>query len=117
MNKAIIVCGSSGAGKSTYGKRLAGKLKAAFLDIDSATERMVRLSLSLSDNNPDDRDSSFFKKNYRQPIYDQLFDIALENISQINVVIAGPFTKEIRDNKWPKILETILWPALPLNHT
>ena len=83
MNKAIIVCGIPGAGKSTYGKRLAKELKAVFLDIDSATERLVRLSLFLSDHNPDDRDGAFFKNNYRQPIYDQLFDIACENISQI----------------------------------
>ena len=107
MNKAIIVCGIPGAGKSTYGKRLAKELKAVFLDIDSATERLVRLSLLLSDHNPDDRDGAFFKNNYRQAIYDQLFDIACENISQIDVVIVGPFTKEIRDIEWPKTLESI----------
>jgi len=108
MNKAIVVCGSPGAGKSTYGKRLAKELKAVFLDIDSATERLVRLSLSLSDHDLDDRDSGFFKNNYRQPIYNQLFDIACENIPHIDVVIAGPFTKEIRDIEWPETLERIL---------
>lgn len=108
MNTAIIVCGSPGAGKSTYGKRLSKKIKAAFIDIDTATERMVRLSLSLCGNDPDDRDSAFFKINFRQPIYDQLFDIARENLSQVNVVIVGPFTKEIRDIEWPRQLEIIL---------
>jgi dephospho-CoA kinase len=108
MNKAIIVCGSPGAGKSTYGKRLAKELKAAFIDIDTATECLVRLSLSLSGHDPDDRDSAYFKNHYRQPVYDQLFDIACENISQIDVVIVGPFTKEIRNIEWPKTLENIL---------
>lgn len=103
----IIVCGSPGAGKSTYGKTLATRLNAVFLDIDSATERLVRLSLHLSDHDPDDRDSAFFKENYRQPIYDQLFDIARDNIAQLDVVIAGPFTKEIRDGEWPKTLERL----------
>ncbi|RLB93849.1 MAG: ATP-binding protein [Deltaproteobacteria bacterium] len=113
---ATIVCGSPGAGKSTYGKILAKKLQAAFIDIDTATERLVRLSLSLSGHDPDDRDSTFFKNNFRQPVYDQLFDIARENLTQIDVVIAGPFTKELRDTKWPEKLESLLKASVEIHY-
>lgn len=101
MHKSFIICGSPGAGKSTYGKRLSQERKAAFLDIDTVTERLVRAGLSLSQGDPDDRDSSDFKTTFRQPIYDTLFDIARENLHWCDVVITGPFTKELRNPNWP----------------
>ena len=100
MTKAYIVCGSPGAGKTVYGKKLAERMGAAFLDIDVSTERMVRLALKLAGHDPADRDSSFFKEHFRDPIYEQLFDIARDNLKHIDVVIAGPFTKELRDPLW-----------------
>lgn len=99
-----IVCGSPGAGKTTYGKKLATGRGAVFLDIDVATERLVRLALLQSRHNPDDRDSVYFKKAFRTCIYEQLFDIARDNISVNSVVIAGPFTREIQDAHWPEKL-------------
>ena len=102
--RAIIVCGSPGAGKTTYGKKLAAEIGAVFLDIDTATERLVRLSLRESGKDPDDRDSPNFKQIYREPIYEQLFDIARDNLPFNRVVIAGPFTREIRDAQWPRRL-------------
>lgn len=68
MTKAIIVCGSPGAGKTTYGKQLAEGLGAVFLDIDVSTERLVRLALEQSGADPDDRDSACFKQVYRDSI-------------------------------------------------
>ena len=90
--KAYIVCGAPGAGKTTYGKKLAAEKKAAFLDIDTATERLVRLALEKSGHDPDDRDSTHFKRHYRHPIYEQLFDTARDNLPFTNVVITGPFS-------------------------
>ena len=104
MAQVIIVCGSPGSGKTTYGKRLAERTGAMFLDIDTATERLVRLSLKESGGNPDDRDSLDFKRVYREPVYEQLFDIARDNLPFNQVVIAGPFTQEIRDSHWPRKL-------------
>ena len=104
MTKVFIVCGSPGAGKTTYGKKLAAEIGAVFLDIDISTERLVQLALRQSGNDPDDRDSSYFKQNFRKPIYEQLFDIARDNLSFNSVVITGPFTKEIQDAKWPEKL-------------
>mgnify|MGYP001027510595 CR=1 FL=1 len=104
MGKAFIVCGSPGSGKSTYGQALAEKRRAFLLDIDFSTERLVRLSLAESGHNPDDRDSTYFKNTYRQPIYDTLFDITRQNLPWNDVVIIGPFTREIRNADWPSEL-------------
>lgn len=116
MSKAIIVCGSPGAGKSTYGKQLAANLGAVFLDIDTATERLVRLALQQSGGDPDDRDSIDFKRIYRAPIYEQLFDIARDNLPVNPVVIAGPFTREIQDARWPQTLSRHLNASVELHY-
>jgi predicted kinase len=113
MNQAYLVCGSPGAGKTTYGKTLAEKEQAVFLDIDVATERLVRLALSLAGHNPDDRDSPYFKQHFRDPVYEQLFDIARDNLPLSSVVIAGPFTQEMKDPKWPEKLAARL--GTPVN--
>jgi predicted kinase len=100
MTRAYIVCGSPGAGKTFYGKTLAERLGAVFLDIDVSTERLVRLALALAGHDPADRDSPFFKDHFRDPIYEQLFDIARDNLRRIDVVIAGPFTQELKNPQW-----------------
>lgn len=92
--------GPPAAGKTTYGKKLAAEKAAAFLDIDTATELVVRAGLKLANQNPDDRDSSLFKTAFRQSIYQTLFAIAKDNLGQVDVVIVGPFTQEARDVKW-----------------
>ena len=99
MGQAFIICGSPGSGKSVYGKALAEKRGAVLLDIDFSTERLIRLSLAESGYDPDDRDSAYFKKTFRQPIYDTLFDIARQNLSWIDVIIVGPYTREIRKER------------------
>lgn len=101
MKQAIIVCGSPGAGKTTYGKQLTAELGAVFLDIDMSTERLVQLALRQSGHDPDDRDSAHFKQVYREAIYEQMFDIARDNLPFNPVVIAGPFTRELQDAEWP----------------
>jgi predicted kinase len=97
MNKTFVVCGNPGSGKSFYGRQLSKDHGAVFLDIDIVTERLVRAGLSLAQQDPDDRDSDGFKETLRQPIYDTLFDISRENLQWNDVVIVGPFTKELRN--------------------
>lgn len=100
MPKVIIVCGSPGAGKTTHAKRLAANGAATLLDIDTVSERLVKVGLIESGHHPDDRDSAYFKRTYRESIYQALFDIARENLPYHDVVIVGPFTKEIQDPDW-----------------
>lgn len=81
--------------------RLAADRHATVLDIDNSTERLVRLALVESGHSPDDRDSDYFKRTFREPIYEALFDIAKGNLPVQDVVVVGPFTKEINDPGWP----------------
>ena len=101
MPKVIIVCGTPGSGKTTHAKRLAASRPTVVLDIDTVTERLVKVGLTESGHSPDDRDSDYFKRTYREPIYQALFDIARENLPYHDVVLTGPFTKEIQDPDWP----------------
>ena len=104
MNKTFIVCGTPGSGKTTYARQLAVDRHATMLDIDTVTERLVRIALVESGHSSDDRDSEYFKDTFREPIYEALFDIARENLSVQDVVVVGPFTREINDPDWPKKL-------------
>ena len=101
MHKAFIVCGPPAAGKTTHGRKLAAQHNATLLDIDTVTETMVRASLQVAGRDPNDRDSPWFKTHFRQPIYDTLFAIAAENLLAQDVIIIGPFTREIQDPNWP----------------
>lgn len=116
MAKAYIVCGSPGSGKTTYGKKLAQEKQAVFLDIDMSTERLVRLALDLAGHDCEDRDSPYFKHHFRNPIYEQLFDIARDNLPLRSVVIAGPFTKEKRGPQWPEKLAAHLGTPVEIHY-
>ena len=112
MPTAIIVCGTPGAGKTTHARRLASKSGATLLDIDTVTERLVRTGLIASGHDPDDRDSDYFKRTYREPVYEALFDIARENLQFNDVLIVGPFTREIQDPDWPaKLVQRLASPV------
>ena len=108
MKTLFIVCGRPASGKSTYAAKLAVEKHAALLDIDTVTERLVRTALIEKGSDPNDRDSEYFKSTFRVPIYETLFDIAKENLFHIDVVLVGPFTREIENSDWPSKMEGIL---------
>jgi len=108
MAKAFIVCGAPGSGKTTHARELAETGAATLLDIDTVSERLVKIGLVESGRSPDDRDSDYFKRTYRAPIYQALFDIARENLHFHDVIIVGPFTREIQDPHWPVELSSRL---------
>ncbi len=116
MHTSIIVCGSPGSGKSTYAARLAAARQAALLDIDTVTERLVRIALARSGHSPDDRDSGYFKQTFREPIYETLFAIARENLPFQDVVIVGPFTRELQDRDWPARLRERLGSTVEVHY-
>jgi predicted kinase len=116
MHKTFIVCGTPGSGKTTHARRLAAERHACLLDIDTATERLVRIALSESGHNSDDRDSDYFKHTFREPIYETMFDIARENLTLQDVIIAGPFTREINDPDWPNKLGKSLGGAIEVHY-
>ena len=107
MNSLTIVCGSPASGKSTYAAKLAEKQRATLLDIDTCSEQLVQLALAESGRDPNDRDSKYFKEKFRDVIYTTVFTVAQENIIYTNVIIVGPFTKEILNPDWPATLEKL----------
>lgn len=116
MHTSYIVCGSPGSGKSTYARQLAAARHAALLDIDTVTERLVRIALVQSGRSQDDRDSGYFKRSFREPVYETLFDIARENLPFLDTVIVGPFTKEIKDPDWPSTLYQVLGSSIEVHY-
>ncbi len=100
--RATIICGSPGSGKSTYARALANAQHAVLLDIDTCSERLVMAGLKMAGHDPMDRDSEVFKEHFREAIYETLFDIAKENLAHCDVVIVGPFTRELRIDDWPE---------------
>ena len=65
----------------------------------------MRAGLSLAGMDPDDRDSPAYKRVYRDAVYEAMFDLAVANLPQIPVVLAGPFTREGGEDDWPARLE------------
>ncbi|WAC17958.1 AAA family ATPase [Luteolibacter sp. SL250] len=103
-----IVFGPPAAGKTVYSRALAAALGACLLDSDEVTERMVRAGLGLAGHDPDDRHSPEYKRTFRDPVYETLFDLAVSNLPNVPVVIAGPFTREGGEPDWPDRLEARL---------
>lgn len=95
-----LVTGQPGVGKTTWGKALAQRQQAVFLDIDTVTQDVVQAGLSCAQHNPQDRDSEFFKQHFRLPIYASLFATAQSNLTHLPVVITGPFTTELSNPSW-----------------
>lgn len=100
LNNVYVICGPPGAGKTTLGTWLARRKHCCLVDIDACTERLVRVGLALSGHDINDRDGAFFKQNFREPVYETLFDIAASQPSGSDIVIVGPFTKELRNPSW-----------------
>lgn len=99
-----MVCGNAGVGKSTFAAELCRQKSAVLIDIDTVTERLARLVLRGHGLPEDDRDSPAYKGLLREPVYEALFDVALDNLPQLPCVIVGPFTRERRDRRWPERL-------------
>lgn len=93
----IIVCGNAGVGKTTFGQKIAAERSCCLLDIDTVSERLVRVGLAAADMDPDDRDSPSYKRMFRDAIHQTLFDIARQNLLHESCVIVAPFTRERRD--------------------
>jgi predicted kinase len=106
--RAFVVCGNAGAGKSTFARELCREHGAVLVDIDTVTERLAKLVLGGHGLSEDDRDSDAYKALLRAPIYETLFDVAVENLERLPCVIVGPFTRERRLADWPDRLRARL---------
>jgi predicted kinase len=111
---AYVVCGNAGVGKTTFAARLCLEKGAVLVDIDTVTERLARLVLRGHGLSEDDRDSPAYKALLREPVYEALFDVAIDNLPCLPCVIVGPFTRERRDARWPERLAQRLGTAVEI---
>lgn len=93
-SKLLVVCGSAGTGKTTWARQLARHHRAALLDLDTVSERLVTAAQAELGRDVRDRDSPDYKRVYREAIHETLFAIARE--CEGSVVVVAPFTKERR---------------------
>jgi predicted kinase len=99
LERITVVCGNAGTGKSTWARALAVRLGAALLDLDTVSERLVVAAQRELGRDPFDRDSTDYKRVFREPVHETLFAIARECGGQ--VVLVAPFTRERRQPDFP----------------
>ena len=98
----ILVAGGPGAGKTTFGRALARRLREAILlDKDVIASVWVDAMLESFDGGRVDRDSAFYWNTVRALEYGALMATALDNLVLGKSVIAvAPFGPELRDSAW-----------------
>jgi adenylate kinase family enzyme len=116
FEKIWVVAGLPACGKSTVARRIASSSRCTLIDSDVVADRLVRVGMKLSGNDENDRDSDVYKENYREAVYETMYDLAtqqstdvaltgccciLSYLSFLNVFLKkGPFSAELRDEKW-----------------
>jgi len=101
MRKLIFFLGGAGAGKTTLARALARERRAALLDMDSLSRPAAEALMIQAGLDPDDRDSPEYKALCRDLGYRLTMNAALDNLDVgTDVVVIGPFTKEIEDPNW-----------------
>lgn len=84
-------------------KAIASKRGAPVLDMDTLLRPAAVALMTLAGLDPNDRDSSEYKKLCRDLGYRITMDAALENVAiGTDVFVVGPFTKETEDPLWIK---------------
>jgi predicted kinase len=104
--RLILFAGHAGTGKSTLAKRALPLIIEKtgedffFLDKDTVYGAFSAHVMKLTTQNPNDRDSPYYLENLRDWEYQGLIDIAKENLLLgVNVILVGPFSKEIQSGK------------------
>ncbi len=105
--RLLLFAGHAGTGKTTLAKRAIPLLRERsgrdflFLDKDTAYGAYSSHVMGLLTGDPDDRDSPTYLNQLRDREYSGLLDIARENLQLgLNVLLVGPFTREIMAGKF-----------------
>jgi predicted kinase len=92
----VLLTGAPGTGKSTLGRLVAGRLRAALLDLDVATKPLVDVVQRLV--SVDDLDDHRLGGLTRAARYEVLAALAVDNLAAgVPVVLIGPYTAERAD--------------------
>lgn len=96
MIPLVVLAGAAGTGKTTVGRRLARRLRAALLDLDTVTGPLVELLLEREDYG-----NTYERTIVRPARYSALTALALDILAGgVPVVAAAPWTKELTDRGW-----------------
>lgn len=94
MEALVVVCGNAGTGKTTWARLVARRWRAALLDLDTVSERLVVAAQRELGRSEHDRDSADYKRVFRDAVHETLFALARDCAGP--VVVVAPFTKERR---------------------
>ncbi len=105
--RLILFAGHAGTGKTTLAKQALPLLAARsgrdffFLDKDTAYGAFSSHIMGLLTGDPADRDSPTYLQHLRDREYGGLLDITRENLALgLQVMLVGPFTREIMSGKF-----------------
>lgn len=105
MVNALFVLGHAGSGKTQFSKkfiksRLKQKEMWALMDKDTSGDCLGTALMMTLGLNPNDRDSLEYKNKVRDLEYQACLDMARDQLKLgINVVLPGPWTKELETGK------------------
>lgn len=104
--RLIVFAGHAGTGKTTLARLAVPRLHAitgesfCVLDKDTVYGAFSSKVMGLLTGDADDRDSPTYLENLRDQEYSGLLDIARENLALgVNVVLVGPFSREVRSGR------------------
>ena len=104
--RLIVFAGHAGTGKTTLAHLAVPRLHAitgqsfCVLDKDTVYGAFSSKVMGLLTGDADDRDSPTYLENLRDQEYAGLIDIARENLALgVNVVLVGPFSREVRSRR------------------
>ena len=105
MKKLIIVASPPASGKTYVSEKLAGKLfSAVYLDKDDLAD-LVKCAFQIGGQCVN-MDGAFYAKNIRPAEYSTILNIAFSTLRFAdNVILNGPFTKEVRDPAYMSMLK------------
>ncbi|MEB2335421.1 MAG: ATP-binding protein [Burkholderiales bacterium] len=106
MARLVFIAGHAGTGKTTLARRAIPLLHArtgesfCVLDKDTVYGAYSAKVMGLLTGDPGDRDSPTFLDNLRDEEYRGLLEVAAENLGLgVNVVLVGPFSREVRSKR------------------
>jgi predicted kinase len=101
----VVITGAPATGKSTLGRRVAGRLHAALIDQDVATQPLVEVIQRLV--GIDDLDDERLARATRDARYEVIAALAVDNLSAgLPVVLIAPYTSERADEQgWAELAD------------
>ena len=103
MARALFILGHAGSGKTQLAKKWIRERNSkgeswCLMDKDTIGDVLVKQLLIIMGIDPNDRDSNIYREKVRDFEYEACLNVAREQLrTGINVVLPGPWSKEIKN--------------------